>query len=43
MTITEQKAFLRSYTGQAQAPADFAQRWQETAACLCMLIWHWRT
>lgn len=23
MTITEQKAFLRSYTGQAQAPADF--------------------
>ena len=26
MTITEQKAFLRSYTGQAQAPADFAQR-----------------
>ena len=31
MTITEQKAFLRSYTGQAQAPADFAQRWQETA------------
>ena len=34
MTITEQKAFLRSYTGQAQAPADFAQRWQETAAAL---------
>ena len=40
MTITEQKAFLRSYTGQAQAPADFAQRWQETsraatpAACM---------
>jgi len=26
MTITEQKAFLRSYTGQTQAPADFAQR-----------------
>lgn len=22
MTITEQKAFLRSYTGQAQAPTD---------------------
>lgn len=34
MTITEQKAFLRSYTGQAQAPADFAQRWQETAVAL---------
>ena len=34
MTITEQKAFLRSYTGQAQTPADFAQRWQETAAAL---------
>ena len=34
MTITEQKAFLRSYTGQAQAPADFAQRWQEAAAAL---------
>lgn len=34
MTITEQKAFLRSYTGQAQAPADFVQRWQETAAAL---------
>lgn len=34
MTITEQKAFLRSYTGQAQAPADFAQRWQETVAAL---------
>ena len=34
MTITEQKAFLRSYTGQTQAPADFAQRWQETAAAL---------
>ena len=34
MTITEQKAFLRSYTGQAQAPTDFAQRWQETAAAL---------
>lgn len=34
MTITEQKVFLRSYTGQAQAPADFAQRWQETAAAL---------
>lgn len=34
MTITEQKAILRSYTGQAQAPADFAQRWQETAAAL---------
>ena len=34
MTITEQKAFLRSYTGQAQAPADFALRWQETAAAL---------
>lgn len=34
MTITEQKAFLRIYTGQAQAPADFAQRWQETAAAL---------
>ena len=34
MTITEQKAFLHSYTGQAQAPADFAQRWQETAAAL---------
>ena len=34
MTITEQKAFLRSYTGRAQAPADFAQRWQETAAAL---------
>ena len=34
MTITEQKAFLRSYIGQAQAPADFAQRWQETAAAL---------
>ena len=34
MTITEQKAFLRSYTGQAQTPADFAQRWQETVAAL---------
>ena len=34
MTITEQKAFLRSYTGQAQAPADFARRWQEPAAAL---------
>ena len=34
MTITEQKAILRSYTGQAQAPTDFAQRWQETAAAL---------
>ena len=34
MTITEQKAFLRSYIGQAQAPADFAQCWQETAAAL---------
>ena len=34
MTITEQKAFLQSYTGKAQAPAYFAQNWAAAVADL---------
>ena len=30
MTITEQKAFLQTYTGKAQAPAHPAQDWADT-------------
>ena len=29
MTITEQKAFLQTYTGKAQAPAHPAQDWAD--------------
>ena len=29
MTITEQKAFLQTYTGKAQAPAHRAQDWAD--------------
>ena len=29
MTITEQKAFLQTYTGKAQAPAHLAQDWAD--------------
>ena len=34
MTITEQKAFLQSYTGKAQAPDGLAQRWADEVAAM---------
>ena len=38
MTITEQKAFLRTYTGAAQPPEHFAQGWQATFAALAPAV-----